>query len=222
MKITSKNNLLKNAFTMLELVFVIIVIGVLAAIVVPSSSRSPLTEATTQLASHIRYVQHLAMIDDKYNAKDEKWALGRWQIVFNKGANANNKQAYTVYSDSSTYTGDPNKNEIAINPENNNQIMSGGHSGSNSLNIKHEDFMGMKKLNLGMSYGVTDVSLSNGCSGSHIMFDSMGRVIDGKHTSTTNTHQLISSDCNVTLTSGSEKSVITIKPETGFITIKYL
>ena len=57
---------MKKAFTMLELVFVIVVIGILAAAIIPSTRTNPAQEAAIQLLSDIRYTQHLAMIDDKY------------------------------------------------------------------------------------------------------------------------------------------------------------
>ena len=55
------------AFTMLELVFVIVVIGILAALAMPNLSTSPLQQAAEEIAGHIRYTQHLAMMEDKYN-----------------------------------------------------------------------------------------------------------------------------------------------------------
>jgi prepilin-type N-terminal cleavage/methylation domain-containing protein len=53
------------AFTMLELIFVIIVIGILAVLAMPSFNKNSLAEAAEQVAGHIRYTQHLAMVDDK-------------------------------------------------------------------------------------------------------------------------------------------------------------
>jgi prepilin-type N-terminal cleavage/methylation domain-containing protein len=69
----------RTAFTMLELVFVIIVIGILAVLAMPNFNRQPLQEAAEQIASHIRYTQHLAMIDDKYD-NNVTWFQGKWAI----------------------------------------------------------------------------------------------------------------------------------------------
>ena len=73
---------MKKAFTMLELVFVIVVIGILSAVFIPKFGQNKLSEAGTQLISHIRYAQHLAMIDDMYNASNGNWSQDRWQIKF--------------------------------------------------------------------------------------------------------------------------------------------
>ncbi|MGD9717776.1 MAG: type II secretion system protein, partial [Sulfurimonadaceae bacterium] len=51
---------MKKAFTMLELVFVIVVIGILAAVIIPRMDRDNASEAAIELQSQIRYAQHLA------------------------------------------------------------------------------------------------------------------------------------------------------------------
>lgn len=70
----------RYAFTMLELVFVIIVIAILAVIAIPSFQKQPLQEGSEQLANHIRYTQHLAMMDDVYDPSDPTWYYRRWSI----------------------------------------------------------------------------------------------------------------------------------------------
>lgn len=74
---------MKKAFTLLELVFVIVVIGILAAVIIPSTRTNPVREAAIQLVSHIRYAQHLAMVDDKFDVTNANWYRDRWRIVFN-------------------------------------------------------------------------------------------------------------------------------------------
>ena len=45
----------KRAFTMIELIFVIVVVGILAAMIMPRLERNGAKEAATQLLTHIRY-----------------------------------------------------------------------------------------------------------------------------------------------------------------------
>ncbi|EDZ62175.1 protein containing N-terminal methylation domain [Sulfurimonas gotlandica GD1] len=73
---------MKKAFTMLELVFVLVVIGILAAVMLPDMKSSKVAESAVQLQSHIRYAQHLAMVDDKFDAGNNVWFKDRWQIDF--------------------------------------------------------------------------------------------------------------------------------------------
>jgi prepilin-type N-terminal cleavage/methylation domain-containing protein len=214
---------MKKAFTLLELLFVIVVIGVLAALILPRTKTNLVQEAAVQVLSHIRYTQHLALVDDKYNANDTNWYMSRWQIVFgNNNMYANNKPAYTIFSDSGAYSGDPKESEIAFNPQNHNQIMTGGYNSTAALDYNNASFKGMKELNLGEKYGITNVSFSGGCNiGLRISFDYLGRPFTGdQHTMsgpyTAPTQRLITSDCNITLSDGTESAIIQISPETGY------
>ena len=217
---------MKKAFTLLELVFVIVVIGILAALILPRTKTNPVQEAAVQVLSHIRYTQHLALVDDKYNSNDTQWYKARWQIVFgNNNKYANYKPAYTIFSDSGAYSGDPKESEIALNPQNPNQILTGGYNNTAALNYNNAGFKGMKQLNLGEKYGITNVSFNGGCNiGLRISFDYLGRPFTGdQHTMTgpysALTPRLITSDCNIILTDGTETATIQISPETGYAKI---
>jgi len=70
----------RYAFTLLELVFVIIVIGILAVVAMPNFKGNPLQTAAEQVATHIRYTQHLAMVDDKFDPANGTWFQGKWAI----------------------------------------------------------------------------------------------------------------------------------------------
>jgi type II secretory pathway pseudopilin PulG len=236
---------MKKAFTMIELVFIVVVIGILATTIMPNTqTRSPLQEAAIQLASHIRYTQHLAMIDDKYDISRLDgngkiiWYKDRWQLVFSSSAYTGgaNVWAYTIFSDKidngSVSGGDAEEDEIARNPENSNKIMTGGYSATNALDYLDDDFKGMKKLNLGKSYGVSSVVLSGGCSDSRIAFDHFGRPMKGDHDTITspynmsntysvNDQRLITSACSIELSDGVDNVEIIISPETGYTTISF-
>ena len=214
---------------MIELVFVIVVIGILAAVIIPSTRTNPVQEAAIQLLSHIRYTQHLAMVDDKYDASDTDWYKSRWQLVFSNSNFTDNVPAYTIFSDrdwGSGYGGDAIEDEMAKNPENSNQVMTGGYSATAAIDYTNAGFKGMKKLNLGKSYGVSDVNLTGGCSNSRIAFDHLGRPLQGDHSSMTGPYsagsqRLIVADCIVTLSNGSDSVSITIRPETGYSNITF-
>ena len=216
-----------RAFTLLELILVIVVIGVLVGVLLPGTKTNPLHEAAIQIVNDIHYVQHLAFMDDKYDAQDQHWYKGRWQIVFGHNRFSKYKWEYTIFSDSSLsktedlYSGDPKESEIAKNPQNPNQLMTGGYNNTAALDFSNPNFKGMTKLNIGHSYGITDVNLSGGCSYGRISFDYMGRPLTGDHYTMTGpytapTPRLISSDCIVTLSHGTDTIKIVIVPETGY------
>ncbi|MEA2073540.1 MAG: type II secretion system protein [Campylobacterota bacterium] len=227
---------MKKAFSMIELVFAIVVIGILAATILPSTKTNPLQEAAIQLQSHIRYTQHLAIVDDKYNALridtagDLIWFKDRWQLVFSSSSYTGGSDvwAYTIFSDrtgNAVTRGDAQESEVAKNPENSNQIMTGGYSATAALDYTNDDFKGMKKLNLGKSYGVTSIELTGGCpssDGYRIVFDSLGRPLKGDMSGNNTAYEsdnLIQTNCDITLSDGSENVVLRIRPETGYVCI---
>ena len=221
---------LHSAFTMIELVFVIVIIGILATVIIPSTRTNPLREAAIQLVSHIRYTQHLAMVDDKFDVSDANWYKNRWQINFvNSSTITNPGVTYTIFSDwKNSSTANPDEEEIAKNPLNSEKVLSGGHS---NLNASFDKSL-TSKLNLTQSYGVTsydlddlDSSLANGCSGARITFDYLGRPIKGKlGTSSGNitayeSDNLLQRPCYVTLSNSSDSVIIKIHPESGYACI---
>lgn len=73
---------MKKGFTMLELVFIIVVIGILAAVMIPRMNRDNVAEATIDLQSKINYTKHLALIDDQYDRNNATWFRNRWRVDF--------------------------------------------------------------------------------------------------------------------------------------------
>jgi len=220
-----------RAFTLLELIFVIVVIGVLVGVLLPRTRTNPLHEAAIQIVNDIRYVQHLAFMDDKYDAQDRHWYKGRWQIVFGHNRFSKYKWEYTVFSDSSLsktvdlYSGDPKESEIAKNPQNPRQIMTGGYNNTAALDIRNANFKGIQRLNIGQKYGITNVRLSGGCRYGRISFDYLGRPLMGDlHTMSgaynAPTQRLIQRNCIVTLSHGTDTIKIVITPESGYAYIQ--
>ena len=214
--------MIRRAFTMLELVFVIVVIGILAAAFIPRMDRDTLGEAAVQLASHIRYTQHLAMVDDKYVSEPalskegsttsraqnaQYWYLGRWQLKF---SSAGGSISYVVMADStkSHYDGNPNANlasysEVAQDPLDHDKYLIGvavnSFDGGSDTHIN--DMLDLKK-----TYGINDLKIAGGNSGSNarrIIFDHLGRPYRGD-TKLTNSSRIQSSvdklaDSNITI-----------------------
>ncbi|MFT5836015.1 MAG: prepilin-type N-terminal cleavage/methylation domain-containing protein [Sulfurimonas sp.] len=229
---------MKKAFTMIELVFVLVVIGILAAVMIPNMQSTKLREAAIQVVSHIRYTQHLAMVDDKFDSKDNDWYQERWRIRFKKdlvysiltpSGTTSNVWAYTIYSDNS-HDGNPNLSEMAINPLNANQYLSGGYNDTLHL----DDEKSMKEMRLGTKYGIHEVSFSGGCRSDilYIYFDHLGRPFNSMNTTSpyelasTGWHKLLTSECKISLcegtctgTSSDTEVVISIHPETGYTCI---
>lgn len=225
---------MKKAFTMLELVFVIVVLGILSYMVASSFQRNPLREAADQVVMHIRYTQHLAMMDDKFDPSEQQWFMRRWALRFQQnvvfgGIAHNNVWAYTIFSDIPNFAGHhPDLVGMAHNPENSNQYLSGGYD--NTLNVN--DARAMKTLQLATKYGVVNVVFGGGCRADtmFIHFDYLGRPMNSFPPAASNHpyqpplaawHYLLTNTCNITLTdSGGNNIVIAIEPETGYTHIQ--
>ena len=221
---------MKKAFTMIELVFVIVVIGILSAIMIPRMRTNPLQEAAIQLVSHIRYTQHLAMVDDKFDLTDPNWFKGRWMLriaqnVTFGGTVNSNVWAYTIASDIPNYNGhNPDLIGMARNPLNTEQYLSGGYN--NTLDV--DDTKSMRKLRLGDSYGITNILFGGGCRTNtpFIHFDHLGRPMNSFTTNNMSYQvspagfpRLIINTCTIVLSNSEGNVTIAIEPETGYTCI---
>jgi prepilin-type N-terminal cleavage/methylation domain-containing protein len=221
---------MKKAFTMIELVFVIVVVGILSYMVASSFTRNPLREAADQLVMHIRYTQHLAMMDDKFDPNESQWFMRRWAIRFQQntpfgGVPHDNVWAYTIFSDLPNFAGHhPDLAGMAFNPENTTQYLSGGYD--NTLDI--DDARAMRTLQLGIKYGVTNITFGGGCRADtmFINFDYLGRPMNSfPPAASTHAYQppvagwhyLLTNQCQIILTDASGNAItIAIEPETGY------
>ena len=222
----------KYAFTMMEVIFVIVVIGIIAAVVVPRfDGTADLRNAALQLVNDIRYTQHLAMNDDHIATNDTNWFKKRWTIIFNSDANTDYEEAYTIFADiTGGSTGNPDEAEVAINPLDRSRRLSGGYTGKTMFDIKDletnpSNFKGTKQNNLGKTYGIASITLSSSCrlgTSKRISFDHLGRPLKGDLSSYTSpypsTSRLLTSTCQITLIDRDNQSItIYIEPETGYV-----
>jgi len=204
------------AFTMLELVFVIIVIGILAVLAMPNFNRHPLQEAAEQVAGHIRYTQHLAMVDDKFDPTDSTWYKKLWRIRFYESGTPDTYY-YAVFNDTdkennidtTTHT------EPAIDPLTQTYL----YVGNTSTDPKNNH-----KMNLTNTYGIASVSSTCDTGWIEFFFDNLGRPYVNSISSnpTPPYSNLLSIDCNITLVHQTDgNAIITIRPETGYVSVTY-
>lgn len=215
----------RKAFSAIELVFVIVIIGVLSIAAVPFFKKDDLALASAQLLSHIKYTQHLALVEDMYSATEPKWYLKRWQIRFFKN---NGEVFYAVFSDreaSSRISQRTGVIDSALDPQTKLPLFYCNQAGpacTTNANLKSDD------VRLTLKYNITDISVScfvqdslgalSGQMGA-VVFDNFGRPYAGILDDGSNNPYklLLYSPCDITLTHSSGKSAtIRAYPETGF------
>ncbi len=197
-----------KAFTMLELVFVIVVLGIIASLALPRMDRDIRQEAADNILSAIRYTQHLALNDDKTNPSDPNWQEELWQIRFTSGAD-NLTNYYTVSSDANQ-DNSVDKDETAIDPIN------GKYMFTDDSTIDTDE---SANIFIGKKYGVDSMTFTGGCAGEdHIAFDHIGRPHTDINDADNDYDEYMATDCNIEFgfADGSDDLIIRITKETGY------
>ena len=208
------NKKTKPAFTMIELVFVIVVLGILAALALPRLDREIRQEAADNILSAIRYTQHLALNDNKHMHNTFDWQKRLWTISFIGNS------VYTVYSDTIAPQGGlPNDGEMAIDPTN------GKLMGSRDTTL---DTTESPNVFLGDTYGIDAITFTGcatpaGTAATDIAFDYLGRPHRNVATATNIMDTYVNTDCVITFSSPAftgDPIIIDIQRETGYATIR--
>ncbi|NOR57887.1 MAG: type II/IV secretion system protein [Sulfurimonas sp.] len=205
----------KLAFTMIELVFVIVVIGIITAVMLPRIDRDNVYEAAQQVISHIKYTQHLAMIDNKFDDTDSLWYKELWQIRFQDCGAGNTLHAYSVFSDEN-HLGSINTSEAALDPLSRKRI-----DATNCVASVNQD----PNVVLSNKYDIDTITLAGGCfiktgftTNKSIAFDNLGRP----HMDLSNSVNTATTACTINLASNGENATITIEPETGYTYLSFI
>ena len=212
----------RPAFTMIELVFVIVVLGILASLAMPRLDRDLSQEAADSILSDIRYTQHLALMDDMHEFDDPKWQQKFWRIVFST-CDSGKKHYYMIGSD--TNKGSANnalfaQTEAAIDPVNSKPMF-----GNPALCNTDGGPAVSDRMFITRKYGIKTVLFTGGCNGTvngsggdHLGFDHLGRPHHGFSTSTIPDYaSYMTTTCVMTFTLTNGKTFkINIEPETGY------
>ena len=209
-----KNKIINHlAFTMIELVMVIVVLGILAALAIPRFDRDVRQEAAANILSAIRYTKHMALIDNKADPRINNWQRALWAIRFTVSSTDLDATYYTIATDDSR-NGSISKKESAIDPSNGKYFYNSSGSFSSRANDESPNIF------IGHKYGINSINFSGGCSNSnkHIAFDYFGRLHNGIGSATNDYATYQNQDCNITLgfqSSGVDDISIIIEKQTG-------
>jgi len=208
---------------MIELVMVIVVLGILAAMALPRYNRDIRQEAADNIVSALRYAKHMALTDNVTNPRRNKWQRAFWR--FGIEGCSDNGIFYYVTSDKD-YQGDVDRTEIVNDPANGLHLM-----GDNNKPCEDTTQTGSSpNIFLTFKYGIEDgnVTFSNcGSNGKYVGFDYFGRPHGGfagaSGSSYPDYSSILHSDCNITFnfsSSGIDPLSIIVEKGTGHIYIE--
>jgi prepilin-type N-terminal cleavage/methylation domain-containing protein len=203
---------IKNGFTMIELVMVVVVLGIIAALAIPRMERDLSQEAADTILSDIRYAQHMAINDYRENPMNGNWQRSFWKVQIESCSDG--AMFITIGADKD-YGCDIDIGEAAIDQATgkpmfwrNTSDCEDGGDGTVSNNV----FLTKK-------FGVENIATTGGCAGvQHIGFDHLGRPhVSFSDSDSPNYGSYMGSACDMTFGMKTGDSfTIRILPETGY------
>ena len=203
---------------MIELVLVIVVLGILAALAIPRLDRDLKQEAADSILSDIRYTQHLALLDNMHEHNNTLWQKAFWRIGFNGCTDGG---LYEYIGSDSDYGGGIGDNEAAIDPVNGKKMYWGTASCADGGDANTSD-----RIFITHKYGINTITWNGSCSAAqYIGFDHLGRPHQGFAGAPTSGEKpdyssYLTTACTIVfnMIDGNSFS-ISIQPETGYAQI---
>ena len=227
LKLKINNLKSKPAFSMIELVFVIVVLGILAAMAIPRLDRDYREEAVSNIVSSLMYTKHMALTDNVTDPRDNKWQRAFWKFGITKCSD--NGIFYYIASDKN-HNGNIDANETISDPSNGKIMM----ADPTQPCIDDVNSSVSPNILLTKKYGIDDsmitftdcvpVDATKDDTDKYIGFDYFGRTHKGFLTSTSpDFSSRVHTDCKITLSFKNDLNdvVITIESDTGFISVDY-
>jgi len=217
----------KKAFTMIEFVFVIIILGILASLAMENSNTNLKQKAEDEILSAIRLARQMALIDNKHRPDNNvSWQKAYWRFEYRIcTGSGGTKWTYRVGA-SNDLGLNIDKRESAIDPVNGKFLYTAGDC--NSLQPDESENVLLTK-----KFGIKNITMS-GCkivggssTAKHIAFDFFGRPhrgVAGYDKKDEHFSRLVTSDCNITFTMSTDEDgdglddtfSLIVKPETGY------
>ena len=207
-----------NAFTMIELIIIIVVIGILATLTVPRMHRDNRLEAMQYILTMVRYTQNLALHDNKQNDTNRSWQRSYWRFSVNRCNNSSD--IYLYIGSDANYNGSIDVNEVALDPANGKPMFGGGTldcsaSSNDAKNYSPNSLIKSK-------FGITNFKFKGcGNNNQYIGFDNFGRVYRkfGASPQPDYSGYSSTSDCQIEFEFGNSNEsnfTIHVVPETGY------
>ena len=127
---------MKKSFTILELMIVILLLGFLYTQFLPKNKIDYLDEAINRLSLYLSEVRYKALIDDKFDLKDNLWHKKRWTLKFFRCRDEVDGIYYSIYSNTNE-SGTPSADDSLKDPLTQKNIYSSNQCKENNSNSKY-------------------------------------------------------------------------------------
>lgn len=222
---------MKNAFTVIEVIFIIIIVSILSSIFISKLDTKDLLKGVYIIARDLEYTKHLAIIYDitlpsdikistvteqdfkkgNVNLIRQMWGM-KFYDEYKDGKITIKNPNYIIYKN--TFSGKPTITTLAIDYMDKGCVL--GIDSNKKLFTK--DIKTSKRLDIKKTYGINNVEFLGSCSGvKQIFFDSEGVPYAN---SSLRKLESIKKECVIRFSSKNDKKCIVIYPQSGYIAIK--
>ncbi|NPA50008.1 MAG: type II secretion system protein [Epsilonproteobacteria bacterium] len=209
---------LREAFTFIEVIIVMVLLGILASLAISANKRDLRQEAILHMLTMIRYTQFLAIHDNQYENNDTRWLRKLWRFGIYKCSGGND--LYYIIGSDKDKGGNIDLNEAATDPSNQKKIYWNGSRPCPKGNMDEINWDVSPNMFITRKYGISNVKFEGGCTSSHVGFDHIGRAYSSfTSVNSTDHSKLIKSDCKITFSfknSSFAPFSIIIKRESGY------
>ncbi len=206
----------KKSFSLIELIFVMVFIGIITSIFIPKNNFSKLNLAADKIILYLKYTRYIAMLDNKYDINDEMWFKERWTLKFQNCTQDVGGLYYVIFSDKN-HKGSPNKDECLKDPVTNKYLYSHYDCEASEDESKY--------ILLTKEFGVTDVDISCNSTSTigQFSFGNDGKVYSRLGTTSNDIDKYeITDTCYINMYDSYENKItIAIEPKTGYIYRKF-
>ena len=143
--------LYKKSFSILEIIFTIVIISILSTQIFYQKRSIKLEQATNKILIHLKQTRYQAMVDNKFDDMDKYWFRKRWTFKISNCKDSIGGLYYLIYTDLNK-GGNININETLKDPLNNKFLYANSHCKS-SYETSKDVFITKK-------YGITKIEQS--------------------------------------------------------------
>ncbi len=201
-----------KSFSLLELIFSILVVGIIISQFIPKNNLSNLNLAANKIILYLKYTRYISMLDSKYTHNDEMWYRELWTFKFQNCSSKVSGLYYVVYSDKN-HGGGINKSECLKDPVSNKYLYSHYDCEAGQDESKY--------ILLTKEFGIIDVDINCNSTSTigQISFANNGKVYSKLATNSNEISKYeINNRCLINLYDINGKYItIAIEPNTGFI-----